>query len=137
MENCLFCKIIKGEIPSSKIYEDKNTFAFLDISPVNKGHALIIPKMHSETILDMDDEDAANLIKTIKKISKAVMTSTNADGFNIMMNNYKASGQIIPHAHFHIIPRFENDGLKHWPQGKYFNDEADIIKNKIIDELSD
>lgn len=116
MTDCIFCKIAKGEIPCDKIYEDKNVLAFLDISPVNKGHTLVIPKKHFETLMDADEITLMETIKIVKKLGKAVMKSMKSDGINISINNYKAAGQIIPHLHIHIIPRFSNDGLKiDWP----------------------
>ena len=137
MDDCIFCKIIAGEIPCSKIYEDENVLAFLDIGPVNKGHALVIPKEHHETITDLPDELLCELSVAVKKVSDAVMKGTGCDGVNVLMSNKKAAGQLVPHAHLHIIPRFEDDGLKHWPQGKYEDGEADKFKEKIASFLSD
>ncbi len=134
-EDCIFCKIVKGEIPSSKVYEDEDVFAFLDIGPVHKGHTLVIPKKHFETILDIPENELKELILAIKKIANAVEKGVNADGFVITMSNRKAAGQVVPHVHFHIIPRFENDGLKFWPQGKYEEGEMEEFKNKIVNEL--
>ena len=110
--NCIFCKIIKGEIPCTKIYEDKKTFAMLDISPASKkgGHTLVMPRKHYELITDLTDEDAKALMLTIKKVSKAILKF--GEGMNIIQNNKKIAGQFVPHAHFHLIPRFENDGIK-------------------------
>lgn len=134
--DCIFCKIVNGDIPSLKVYEDENTIAFLDITPVHLGHTLIIPKTHSKNILDMGQREALAMMKTIKIVAKAVKKAANADGFNIIMNNFKAAGQIIDHAHVHIIPRFEGDGLKHWsPVKKYENSELEEVKNHIINEL--
>ena len=131
MENCIFCKIINNEIPSKKIYEDKNAIAILDISPVNKGHALVISKQHYENILNTPDNILRELIIIAKKISKAVMQSLNAQGINIGINNFKAAGQLVMHTHIHIIPRFNNDGLKHWPGKKYENNEIKQFLEKI------
>ena len=135
MEDCLFCKIIKGEIPCNKIYENDKVFAFLDIAPVNKGHALVIPKEHHKDLLDMPDDILAEVAIISKKVAKAVIEATNADGFNIGKNNGKAAGQVIFHSHMHIIPRFENDGFKHWPQGKYEEGEAEKILESIKEKL--
>jgi len=132
MENCIFCKIIKGEIPSSKVYEDEKTLVFLDIAPINKGHALVIPKEHFETMEELPDELLEYLVGIVKKVSIAVKQATNADGYNIGMNNHKASGQLVPHAHFHVIPRFENDGLKSWPQKEYEEGDMDKIREEIV-----
>lgn len=130
-KDCIFCKILKGEIPSAKVYEDDNVYAFLDIGPVNKGHALVIPKEHHETVMDMPDELLCSLAVAAKKTCSAVMEATSADGVNLQMSNYKAAGQLVPHAHFHVIPRFEGDGFKHWAQGKYEEGEMDQYKEKI------
>ncbi len=133
--DCLFCKIIKGEIPSHKIYEDENVLAFLDINPVNPGHTLVIPKKHSRNIFDIEKEDLENVVNTAQKICPAVQKAVNAKGVNVISNNEPVAGQIIFHTHFHIIPRFENDGLKHW-SGKSYDDKegkeiAEKIKTKI------
>ncbi|MFP4403266.1 MAG: HIT family protein [Candidatus Woesearchaeota archaeon] len=132
MNDCIFCKIVKGEIPCFKVYEDENTLAFLDISPANKGHVLVIPKKHYETVLEISEEEFCNLTKSLQKVSKKVFKNLNADGFNIVNNNKKVSGQIVPHIHFHIIPRFSDDELKiNWRHLKYEENEAEEILKKI------
>ncbi len=137
MEDCIFCKIVKGEIPSVKLYEDGIVLSFLDIMPANKGHALVIPKKHYETFIDIPKNDLGKLSSELQKIAKAVVKATNAEGFNIFMNNKKISGQVVPHAHFHIVPRFSNDGLKfNWPSKKYEDGEMDILKEKIKENIS-
>ena len=135
MDDCIFCKIVKGDIPCSKVYEDDKVLAFLDIGPVNKGHALVIPKEHYETILDIPDDLLKEVIVVVKKVTKAVKQGVNADGINVLQSNYKPAGQLVPHAHFHIIPRLSSDGLEHWPQGKYEDKEMDEIQEKIVKEL--
>ncbi|MCK4386623.1 MAG: HIT family protein [Candidatus Pacebacteria bacterium] len=132
--DCLFCKIVAGEIPANKVYEDKNFLAFLDVNPVNQGHTLIIPKKHSRNILEIDDETFKEMMPIVKKLSEKIKTALNADGINIIINNEPAAGQIIFHTHIHIIPRFANDGLRHWPGGKYTEGEAEIIAKKIKEE---
>ena len=131
MDDCLFCKIVRGEIPSSKLYETENVLAFLDIAPVHKGHALVVPKKHFMDILDIDEKDLAEVAKAVKKVALAVKKATNADGLTVTSNNKKSAGQVVMHYHIHIIPRFENDGLKLWPQGKYEENEMDEYKKKI------
>lgn len=133
MNECIFCKIVKGEIPADKVYEDENFLAFLDIKPNNPGHALIIPKAHYENLYKIPDEVLSAIAPLIKKISIAVKKGTNADGINIGMNNDPAAGQIVPHAHFHIIPRFADDGLKHW-QGKPCANKEEVVK--IAEKIS-
>jgi len=137
MNECLFCKIVKKEIPSDIIYEDDDFFAFLDINPNNPGHSLIVPKKHYENIYNLPDEILKNIAPLIKKMAAAVKNGVNADGINIIMNNDGAAGQIVPHAHFHIIPRFANDGYKHWPGKSYANKEesaktAEKIKSALF-----
>lgn len=135
--NCLFCKIANGDIPSAKVYEDENFTAFLDINPVNKGHTLVVPKKHFETLLDIPEEILVRYMVVVKKISGIVKNAVGASGFNLMMNNFKASGQEVDHAHLHIIPRFENDGLKHWPGKNYEEGEMEQVKEKIKKAFGD
>lgn len=122
-EDCIFCKIVRGEIPCAKVYESDTVLAFLDISPVNKGHALVIPKDHYPTLFDIPVAHAEELLAALQNVGRAVMQSTEADGLNLGMNNYKAAGQLVPHAHYHLIPRFEADGLTLWPQNPYEDQE--------------
>jgi histidine triad (HIT) family protein len=110
MDSCIFCKIVKGTIPCSKVYETTNELAFLDIRPSAKGHTLVIPKHHAETMMDMDVKTAPHFMETLQKVTQAVMKSTGAKGCNIVQNNYPVAGQIVPHVHFHIVPRNEHDG---------------------------
>jgi len=112
MDNCIFCKISRGKIPAKKIYEDENTIAFLDIYPAAKGHSLVVPKKHYATLLDIPEMELKELMPAVQKIAAAVMKATNAEGFNIVQNNKEAAGQIVHHLHFHIVPRFKDDGLK-------------------------
>lgn len=114
MNDCLFCKIIAGEIPSEKIYENEHVYAFLDINPVNPGHTLVIPKRHAANLYETPDEDLAQAISAVKRLSVAVKRALAADGINIEMNNDPVAGQVIFHTHFHVIPRFEGDGRELW-----------------------
>ncbi len=130
--DCIFCKIVKGEIPSTKILETEKSYCFLDINPINPGHLLVIPKEHYVTIFEIPDDILADLIVNVRKLSEAVYKAVSAEGINVVQNNYRAAGQLIDHAHFHIIPRFSNDGfLTSWP-GKPAN-PADLnnVKEKI------
>lgn len=135
MDECIFCKIIKGEIPCEKIYEDDDTLAFIDIAPVKKGHTLVIPKQHHKDIFDTPDELLEKVIVTGKKVALAVKEAVGADGISFGQSNGKAAGQVIFHLHFHIMPRFNDDGLTHWPKEEYTEGEmkefAQKIKNKI------
>ena len=133
--DCLFCKIIEGKIPSSKIYEDKTVIAFLDINPVHPGHTLIVPKCHSTSLFDMPEDDIAAVFSAAKKIAQAVKDATGAGGINVNMNNDKAAGQVVFHSHIHIVPRFDNDGLRLWPGRKYAAGQQDEIQKRIKERL--
>src|SRR3989344_8030480 len=112
MENCIFCKIISEEIPSKKLFENKYAYAFLDAFPAAKGHSLVISKKHYETLLEIPEKEMKEISIAIQKVSKAAKKASQAEGFNIIQNNGEAAGQSIKHVHFHIVPRFKNDGLK-------------------------
>jgi histidine triad (HIT) family protein len=132
MNDCIFCKIVKGDIPSSKVYEDKDILAFLDIAPANKGHALVVTKAHHETMIDMPPDLLKKMAEATQKIARAVVKATQADGFNVFMNNKKQAGQLVPHVHFHIVPRFSNDGISfEWPHQKYAENEIQEYQERI------
>ena len=132
MQDCIFCKIVEGKIPSAKVYEDSKTFAFLDIMPANKGHCLVVPKSHSQNLIDINEEDLIALMKTAKKVAKAMSLSFGNASFNIVMNNGKEAGQIVFHAHIHLIPRFQKDRLRiKWSHLKYEGDEMKDYTEKI------
>ena len=135
--DCIFCKIVSGEIPSHKVYEDNWSLAFLDIAPSSYGHTLVIPKDHFENIYTLPDETLARLALSAKKVAVAVKNATLCDGVNLIMNNEKNAGQIIFHAHIHIIPRKENDGLKLFPHGSSANEELIILSGKIKEQIKD
>jgi len=129
---CVFCRIAKGELEHWKVYEDERTIAFLDKYPITKGHTLVATKKHYENLLDVPEEDLKALIAAVKKVAKAVYESMKCDGFNIGQNNFSAAGQIVFHLHFHIIPRFENDGIfKRAPEEKVDGKEMGKISEKI------
>jgi histidine triad (HIT) family protein len=104
--DCVFCAIAAGEIPSFKVYEDELVLAYLDINPFSKGHTLVIPKEHSSGLLDTSDETLAALIARVKKIAGHLKSALPCDGFNILQNNGEAAGQTVMHIHFHIVPRY-------------------------------
>ncbi|MBN2567493.1 HIT family protein [Candidatus Woesearchaeota archaeon] len=136
MTDCIFCRIAKGEIPSAKVFEDAEHIAFLDISPVNKGHTLVVPKAHVETMLDMDSRAWMRLMGRSRAIAKAIVKATGCDGYNVFMNNRPSAGQEVPHAHIHIIPRFSGDGrTKRWDKVAYAEGElqstAAAIKHNL------
>lgn len=109
MADCIFCKIGKGEIPTYKVYEDTHCFAFLDVKPHAKGHTVVIPKKHSVTIFDLADADVKALILGVKNSMKIIQDKLNPDGFNVGWNHNSAGGQVVPHLHIHIMPRYIND----------------------------
>jgi len=112
-EDCIFCKIVKGEIESKKVYSDENFIGILDINPVSEGHSLIISKKHYETILDMPSSLGGELLDAIKKVSLKLMEEGRAEGFNILQSNDKVAQQEVPHLHFHVVPRKKDDGLNY------------------------
>ena len=116
MDNCIFCKIIKGDIPSYKLYEDEYTYAFMDIANDIDGHILVIPKKHVENILDCDNETLAEVVKTVKLVSQHYVNDCGYDGINIINANNKEAQQSVFHLHFHIIPRKENDKENAFPK---------------------
>lgn len=111
-ENNIFAKLIRGDIPSIRVYEDDNVVAFMDVMPQGIGHTLIVPRKGSRNLLDAEPETLAKVIKVVQKIAKAVKKAFNADGVTVMQFNEPASGQTVFHLHFHVIPRFENVPLK-------------------------
>jgi len=133
----LFEKIIEGEIPSAKLYEDEKTFAFLDVNPNNKGHALVVPKTKYRNIFDIEPDVLASMMKTAQRIARALKEALSADGVNITMNNEPAAGQEVYHAHLHVIPRFKDDGVFHGSRKlTYEEGEAEQFAGKIRDHLS-
>lgn len=135
MNDCLFCKIVKGEIPSERIYEDELTYAFLDITPVNPGHTLVVSKKHSVNILDTEEKDICALASVVKKIAPKIIKAVGAAAFNLAVNNGSDAGQVVPHLHFHIMPRFPNDGHKLWGGKHIGSEELAEIADKIRKEL--
>jgi histidine triad (HIT) family protein len=129
--NCLFCKIVAGEIPCEKVYEDENTLAFLDIKPVNPGHTLIVPKEHYENVFEAPEEVWGHVMQTVKKVSHAIKDGLPVADLNIAMNNGKHAGQVIFHAHVHVMPRYENDGFELWHGKDYAEGQAKVIAEKI------
>jgi len=112
MSDCLFCKIINGDIPSTKVYEDEHVFAFMDIMPLSKGHTLLIPKQHCKDLFEMPEEVAGNLYKAAPKVANAIKKAFNPVGLNTVNNNGAAAGQTVFHFHLHLIPRYnETEGL--------------------------
>ncbi|HFU4000905.1 TPA: HIT family protein [Streptococcus suis] len=112
MSDCIFCKIVAGEIPASKVYEDDHVLAFLDITQVTKGHTLVIPKKHYRNVLDMDAEVAGQVFSVVPALARQLKEKLAASGLNIVNNNEEVAGQTVFHTHIHLLPRFDkNDGL--------------------------
>ena len=110
MDNCIFCRIGNGEIPAYKVYEDKNSLAFLDIHPHAQGHTVVIPKKHAETIFDLGEKESAQVMLATQKAMIALDKALHPDGFNVGWNHNPAGGQVVPHLHIHIMPRYNGDG---------------------------
>jgi histidine triad (HIT) family protein len=127
----VFSKIIRKEIPAEVVYEDENVLAFLDISPNNPGHTLVIPKTPTRNLLTIDARSWATVMEAVRMLAPKIKEAVGAEGINIIMNNEPAAGQIVFHAHVHIIPRFSNDGYKHWPGGEYGEGEMAQVGEKI------
>ena len=109
---CIFCRIVKGDLPSYKLCEDADSLVILDINPVTKGHCLIIPTRHCSTLIDADPDLVAKLMRRICHIVPALLKATHTEGFNLFQNNGRCAGQLIPHLHFHIIPRTSGDNMR-------------------------
>ncbi|EHJ51941.1 HIT family protein [Streptococcus macacae] len=137
MENCIFCKIVAGEIPASKIYEDSEVIAFLDISQATKGHTLVVPKKHVRNVLEMSEEMASQLFSPIPKIARALKKVTSASGLNIINNNETIAGQTVFHAHIHLLPRYnKEDGLAiHFTEHDPNFEELGLLAGNIQKEI--
>lgn len=132
---CIFCKIARGEIPSKKIYEDKDTIAFLDINPANPGHTLVVPKKHAEDLTKSDREDIEKTVIVVKNIVERLKDRMNAIGVNVLQNNGQAAGQIVAHMHFHVIPRYENDLVViSYKRMQLTENELEEIRKKLSEE---
>ena len=132
MEGCVFCKMVAGEIPVARIYEDDAVLAFLDIGPISDGHTLVIPKRHCPQVHECPPEVLSALAARLGKIAGAVAGAMHAEGFNVLANNGSAAGQVVEHVHFHIIPRKTGDKvLRGWPSYKYEKGRIEEIAARI------
>ena len=131
-DDCIFCKIANGEIPSSTLYEDDDFRIFLDLAPASKGHALIVPKEHFDNLYELSDEKASKALVLAKKMISKMTKALKCDGFNVLQNNNECAGQTVYHFHMHLIPRYKGDdvGLK-WTPGENTQEERDEIVNKV------
>ena len=134
MDNCIFCKIAKGEIPSATIYEDEMVRMILDINPASKGHALILPKQHYANVYEIDEDTLTHIIKIAKRAGTQMQAALNCDGLNILQNNGEAAGQTVFHFHMHVIPRYENDTVSVQLGNGILNDDdkEELVKKKQI-----
>lgn len=133
MNDCLFCKIVAGQIPALKLFENEHVLAFMDIAPVVKGHALVIPKAHHDALRHAPDAVLAEVIAAVRRIAQAQQDGLGADGVNVHQANGAAAGQVVPHLHFHVIPRFKHDGHHwNWPAHSYADSaEAAALADRI------
>ena len=132
-DNCIFCKIAAGEIPSKTLYEDEKFRVILDLGPATRGHALVIPKEHYADLYEIPEETAGEAMKVAKKMAAVMTEKLKADGFNIVQNNGEVSGQSVFHFHIHLIPRYENDGQKiGWVPGNPSGEELEEIRKTIV-----
>ncbi|MBO5094057.1 MAG: HIT family protein [Lachnospiraceae bacterium] len=132
-ENCIFCKIANGEIPSKTLYEDEEFRVILDLGPATKGHALILPKNHFANLYELPDETAAKVMRLAKKMAGTMTEKLGCDGFNLVQNNGECAGQTVFHFHMHLIPRYEGDGQKiGWKPGEPTQEELEEIRKQIL-----
>ena len=131
-DDCIFCKIANGEIPSATVYEDSICRVILDVNPANKGHALIIPKEHFDNIYSMDAETAAKIFTIATEVAKAQKAELNPDGLNILQNNGEAAGQTVFHFHMHLVPRYIKDNVTMtWIPGKADTEELSAVSKAL------
>jgi len=135
---CIFCKIVTGQIPAIKIYEDDKVLAFLDIGPLSDGHTLVIPKDHYTRIHDCPANLLASLGTIAGRIAGAVASAMNSDGYNLLCNNGRAAGPLVEHVHFHIIPRMTGDGVfTQWPAKRYPEGKIEKLAERILQKTKD
>lgn len=137
VQDCIFCKIIAGEVPCTKIYENDRVLAFLDVGPVSEGHVLVVLKQHTCSVDQTDPLAMAEIAKVLPELAGSVKSAMRADGYNVLCNNGASAGQVVEHMHVHIIPRKENDGVfNQWPSFRYPAGKADVIAEKIRRNLT-
>lgn len=133
-EDCIFCKIANGEIPSKTIYEDEHFRVILDLGPATRGHALVLPKSHADNLYELPDETAARLLPTAKTVAVKLRDKLQCDGLNLVQNNGETAGQTVMHFHLHMIPRYEKDGQEiNWVPGKSSPEELDAVLRQITE----
>ena len=136
MTDCIFCKIAAGELPCAKLIETDLSLGFMDIGPLNPGHSLVIPKRHSEFIVDCTAAELEDCIRIAQRLIRAVMAATGSAGCNLLQNNHACSGQRVPHVHFHVVPRSPDDGFRFgWRTGEYAEGQMDELRQRILERL--
>jgi len=137
MNDCIFCKIVSGEISSFKVYEDEEFLAFLDVNPIARGHTLLIPKKHFENIFDIPEDVLEGLILRAKRVSGVLQQGLGASGVNLLHASGQSAQQSVFHFHLHLVPRFENDGLDTWPNSSYSEEDFENVCLTIRKEFVD
>ncbi len=136
MDNCIFCKIINGDIPSAVVFENDEFKAILDRFPSNEGHVLIMPKEHCANIFEMDPEKGGRLFALAVKIASAMKEALGFENMNVLQNNGPVAGQTVNHFHLHLIPRYENDSVNvSWPQMDLTDEQIEEVRKKISSVL--
>lgn len=132
-EDCVFCKIANGEIPSRTLYEDERFRVILDLGPATRGHALLLPKEHAADLFELPEETASAVLIVAKRVAERMKEKLHFDGMNLVQNNGAAAGQTVSHFHFHMIPRYDKDGQNiNWIPGKPTQEELDAVKDQIV-----
>jgi histidine triad (HIT) family protein len=136
--DCIFCKIVAGEIPSVKVLDEDKVFAFMDINPSSRGHMLVVPRNHAENIFEISEADLSAVMRAVKRCAAAAKKALGAEGITVLQLNGKASDQVVPHLHVHIMPRWEDDGLtvSNWEMKAGDMDELQDIAEKVKEHLS-
>lgn len=130
--DCIFCRIVKGELPCAKLFENEQVLTFLDIGPLNPAHTLVIPKQHFTLLDDCPDEVLTAVMHAVAQVGPVVKEVAQADGYNVLNNNGRAAGQVVDHVHFHVIPRHAGDGvLGHWPAKEYAPGQIEQLGEQI------
>ena len=133
-DDCIFCKLANGVIPTNSIYEDEDFNVILDLAPATKGHALILPKAHADNLYELSDETAAKVFVLAKKLAASMTEKLSCDGFNVVQNNGSVAGQTVFHFHMHLIPRYEDDGQKiSWRPMEVSAEELSLIKDTLAE----
>lgn len=131
MSDCIFCKIISGEIPAIRVYEDEHTLAFMDIQPVSIGHILVIPKEHSDNLRALSERLICPVFETVRKVADALTEAIGHSDYNVIINVGEEAGQVVHHTHVHVIPREADDGLERWPKIEVTEEQMNRAAEKI------